>query len=135
MSSRGHLVSIEHLLNNVCATGFQAMYKLLLNCMWYRGSRQIHLMRGNQPVHGLLDTVTLGWLTRGLKWIHDKMAALCFLRMSGVLLVPWAYCLTGRKCARVVRGKIVFLFQACISSDFEAVCEITLQTVQSHTRC
>lgn len=26
----------------------------------------------------------------------------------GVLLVPWAYCLTGRKYARVVRGKWSF---------------------------
>lgn len=82
MSSRADLVSIEHLLNDVCAAGFQTMYKLLLNCMWYRGSRQIRLLRGNQPVRGLLDTVTLGWLTRGLKWSHDKMAALCWLRTS-----------------------------------------------------
>lgn len=109
MSSRRDLVSIEHLLNNVFATGFQAMYKLLLNCMWYTGSRQIHLLRGNQPVCGLLDMGDIRLADeRAQMELWQNGNSVLAQDKSGVLLVPWAYCLPGRKYARVVRGKWSF---------------------------
>lgn len=100
MNSRGNLASTEHLLISVCATGFQAIYKLLLACMWYRESRQTHLFGGSQALIYSYGTIRPA---NGRTQMDTRQDGSFVLSQEdpGTLLVHWAYSLAGRKYATV----------------------------------